>query len=60
MIRALFAQEELNSPLEDLLFVSDDNERKNYLRRFEHYLKTSRRFSIFVVTMKRVKADAGK
>ena len=38
-IRAVFAQEESNSPLEDLLFIANDNERKNYLRRFEHYLK---------------------
>jgi hypothetical protein len=28
VIRALFAQEEINRPIEDLLFVSDDNERK--------------------------------
>lgn len=47
VIRALFAQEELNSPLEDLLFVSDDNERKNYLRRFEHYLKNQQAFLYF-------------
>lgn len=39
VIRAIFANEESNSPLEELLFVSDDNERKNYLRRFEHYLQ---------------------
>ncbi|MBK4785521.1 MAG: HNH endonuclease [Pantoea sp. Pent] len=47
VIRTLFAQEELNSPLEDLLFVSDDNERKNYLRRFEHYLKNQQAFLYF-------------
>ena len=47
IIRALFAQEELNSPLEDLLFISDDNERKNYLRRFEHYLKNQQAFLYF-------------
>ncbi|QDY42262.1 HNH endonuclease signature motif containing protein [Candidatus Pantoea soli] len=47
IIRAVFAQQELNSPLEDLLIVSDDNERKNYLRRFEHYLKTGQTFLYF-------------
>ena len=46
-IRAVFAGEESNSPLEDLLFISDDNERKNYLRRFEHYLKSQQPFSYF-------------
>ncbi len=46
-IRAVFAQQEINSPLEDLLFISDDNERKNYLRRFEHYLKTQQAFLYF-------------
>ncbi|MEZ3498967.1 HNH endonuclease signature motif containing protein [Pantoea sp. KPR_PJ] len=46
-IRAVFASEESNSPLEDLLFISDDNERKNYLRRFEHYMKTQASFACF-------------
>lgn len=46
-IRAVFASEEDNSPLEDLLFISDDNERKNYLRRFEHYLKSQQPFACF-------------
>ncbi|OQP33968.1 HNH endonuclease signature motif containing protein [Pantoea latae] len=46
-IRAVFASEESNSPLEDLLFISDDNERKNYLRRFEHYLKSQQPFAYF-------------
>jgi len=46
-IRAVFASEESNSPLEDLLFISDDNERKNYLRRFEHYLKSQHPFTYF-------------
>jgi len=46
-IRAVFASEESNSPLEDLLFISDDNERKNYLRRFEHYLKSQQSFACF-------------
>lgn len=47
IIRAVFAQQEQNSPLEDLLFVSEDNERKNYLRRFEHYLKSQQAFLYF-------------
>ncbi|MCP1204821.1 HNH endonuclease [Pantoea sp. B550] len=46
-IRAVFAREESNSPLEDLLFISHDNERKNYLRRFEHYLKQNLSFLYF-------------
>lgn len=46
-IRAVFASEESNSPLADLLFISDDNERKNYLRRFEHYLKSQQPFAYF-------------
>ena len=46
-IRAIFAGEESNSSLEDLLFISDDNERKNYLRRFEHYLKSQEPFAYF-------------
>lgn len=46
-IRALFAQQALNSPLEELLFISDDNEHKNYLRRFERYLKTQQVFLYF-------------
>lgn len=46
-IRAVFAQEESNSPLEDLLFIANDNERKNYLRRFEHYLKQQQPFHYF-------------
>lgn len=46
-IRAVFAQEESNSPLEDLLFIANDNERKNYLRRFEHYLKQNLSFLYF-------------
>lgn len=39
VIRAIFANEESNSPLDELLFVANDNERKNYLRRLEHYLQ---------------------
>ncbi|MCG7368594.1 HNH endonuclease [Pantoea tagorei] len=46
-IRAVFASEESNSPLAELLFISDDNERKNYLRRFEHYLKSQQPFAYF-------------
>ncbi|MFS2220939.1 HNH endonuclease signature motif containing protein [Pantoea sp. B65] len=44
VIRAVFAHQESNGPLEDLLFVAGDNERKNYLRRFEHYLKQQQSF----------------
>lgn len=47
VIRAIFAHQESNSPLEDLLFISNDNERKNYLRRFEHYLRQQQRFLYF-------------
>lgn len=46
-IRAVFAHEESNSPLEDLLFIANDNERKNYLRRFEHYLEKQQTFLYF-------------
>ena len=44
VIRAVFAHQAENSPLEDLLFVADDNERKNYLRRFEHYMQHGQTF----------------
>ncbi|URQ59474.1 HNH endonuclease [Pantoea alhagi] len=44
VIRAVFAHQAENSPLEDLLFVSDDNDRKNYLRRFEHYMHQGQSF----------------
>lgn len=47
VIRAVFAHQAENSPLEDLLFVSDDNARKNYLRRFEHYMHQTLRFLYF-------------
>ncbi|KGT95998.1 hypothetical protein NG99_00335 [Erwinia typographi] len=47
VIRAVFANEETNSPLEDLLFIANDNERKNYLRRLEHYLKQQQPFLYF-------------
>ncbi|WP_130835296.1 HNH endonuclease signature motif containing protein [[Erwinia] mediterraneensis] len=47
VIRAVFAHQQSNSPLEDLLFISSDNERKNYLRRFEHYLKSQQSFHYF-------------
>ncbi|WP_034915601.1 MULTISPECIES: HNH endonuclease signature motif containing protein [Erwinia] len=47
VIRAVFANDETNSPLEDLLFISNDNERKNYLRRMEHYLKLQLPFFYF-------------
>ena len=47
VIRAVFANDETNSPLEDLLFISNDNERKNYLRRLESYLKSQQPFFYF-------------
>lgn len=47
IIRAVFAREESNSPLADLLFVSSDNDRKNYLQRFEHYLQSQQSFFYF-------------
>lgn len=47
VIRAVFANEETNSPLEDLLFISNDNERKNYLRRMEYYLRQQLPFYYF-------------
>lgn len=47
VIRAVFAHQESSSPLEDCLFVAKDNERKNYLRRFEHYLKQQQTFLYF-------------
>lgn len=47
VIRAIFANDETNSPLEDLLFISNDNERKNYLRRLELYLKQQQSFFYF-------------
>lgn len=47
VIRAIFANDETNSPLEDLLFISNDNERKNYLRRLELYLKQQQNFFYF-------------
>lgn len=47
IIRAVFAHQAENSPLEDLLFVSDDNERKNTLRRFEHYMHQGLSFLYF-------------
>ncbi|XXN65376.1 hypothetical protein ACRQ84_07510 [Enterobacter ludwigii] len=51
VVRALFAQKEFNSPIEDLLWVADDNKRKNYLCRFEPYLKNSECFSIYDATI---------
>ncbi|MEM6161049.1 HNH endonuclease signature motif containing protein [Erwinia sp. P6884] len=47
VIRAIFANNETNSPLEDLLFISNDNERKSYLRRLEYYLKQQLPFYYF-------------
>lgn len=46
-IRAIFASKDSHIPLEDLLFISNDNERKNYLQRFEHYLQRQESFLYF-------------
>lgn len=47
IIRAIFANNETNSPLEDLLFIANDNERKSYLRRLEYYLRQQLPFYYF-------------
>ncbi|WP_075182064.1 HNH endonuclease signature motif containing protein [Pantoea sp. 1.19] len=47
LIRAVFAHREFLCPLEELLFISRDNARKNYLMRFEHYLQTGGTFFYF-------------
>ncbi len=46
-IRAVFASKDSEIPLEDLLFIKSDNERKNYLQRFEHYLQRQESFLYF-------------
>ncbi|CCP03554.1 hypothetical protein BN439_2502 [Erwinia amylovora Ea644] len=46
-IRAVFASQDSHIALEDLLFISHDNERKNYLQRFEHYLQSQQSFLYF-------------
>ncbi|WP_158784456.1 HNH endonuclease signature motif containing protein [Pantoea sp. BAV 3049] len=46
-IRAVFASKDRQIPLEDLLFIASDNERKNYLQRFEHYLTRQESFLYF-------------
>ncbi|MCX8959951.1 HNH endonuclease [Erwinia psidii] len=46
-IRAVFASKDSQIPLEDLLFIANDNERKNYLARFEHYLQHQESFLYF-------------
>lgn len=46
-IRAVFASKDSQIPLEDLLFIESDNERKNYLQRFEHYLVRQESFLYF-------------
>ncbi|WP_147198514.1 HNH endonuclease signature motif containing protein [Pantoea sp. CCBC3-3-1] len=46
-IRAVFASKDSEIPLEDLLFITNDNERKNYLQRFEHYLQRQESFLYF-------------
>lgn len=46
-IRAVFASKDSHIAQEDLLFISQDNERKNYLARFEHYLLSQQSFLYF-------------
>lgn len=46
-IRAVFASHEPDTPFDELLFISDDNDRKNYLRRFEYYLQQQAVFHYF-------------
>lgn len=46
-IRAVFASKDSHIPLEDMLFIASDNERKNYLSRFEHYLLHQESFLYF-------------
>ena len=47
IIRAIFASRDIHGALEDVLFISNDNERKNYLQRFEHYLQRQESFLYF-------------
>lgn len=47
IIRAVFARQQVNAPQSDLLFICGDNERKNYLQRFEHYLANQQPFYYF-------------
>ncbi|PIJ48342.1 HNH endonuclease [Erwinia sp. OLTSP20] len=47
LIRAVFARQQTNGPHADLLFISSDNPRKNYLQRFEHYLSNQQPFYYF-------------
>lgn len=47
IIRAIFASRDIHGALEDVLFISNDNERKNYLQRFEHYLQGQQSFLYF-------------
>lgn len=60
VIRAIFANDETNSPLEDLLFICNDNERKNYLRRLEMYLKQQQTFFYFRRTAQAKQANRWK
>ncbi|EOS93174.1 HNH endonuclease [Erwinia tracheiphila] len=46
-IRAVFASKDSQIPLEDVLFITSDNERKNYLSRFEYYLRQQESFLYF-------------
>ncbi|MBV4366381.1 HNH endonuclease signature motif containing protein [Erwinia phyllosphaerae] len=47
IIRAVFASRDIHPELDDVLFISNDNERKNYLQRFEHYLQRQESFLYF-------------
>lgn len=47
IIRAVFASRECHIALDDLLFIAHDNERKNYLQRFEYYLQQQSTFPYF-------------
>ena len=47
LIRAIFARREINGPLDNLLFVSGDNEYRNYLKRLEKVQQESSPFHYF-------------
>lgn len=47
LIRAIFARREVNGPLDNLLFVSGDNEYRNYFTRLEKVQKECSLFLYF-------------
>ncbi|SFN63787.1 HNH endonuclease [Izhakiella capsodis] len=47
IIRAVFARQQVNGPLVDLLFICGDDERKKYLQRFEHAMANQQAFYYF-------------